>query len=299
MTPRLILGGNVFGWTVNGADAFAVLDRFAEAGGVLIDTAENYGGGQSEDLIGEWIRRRGRRDDVLISSKVGLVSELTKDGIANAIDASLKRLGIDTIDLYVAHRDDPAIPMEETLAAFDRLLSSGKVRAIGASNYSAQRLSEALAISDRNGLARYSALLTEYSLLERGAFEQSLRQVCLANNVGVLAYYGIAQGFLTDKYRSLFDLSKSERGPRIAKYLNARGFSVLAALEETAAAVGATPAQIALVWVTAQAGVTAAIASATSVTQINELLGSMMLHLNNIEIDRLNAATGLGASTDF
>lgn len=221
-TPRFVLGGNVFPWTVDGADAFAILDRFADAGGTLIDTAENYGGGGSEQLIGDWLKQRGRRDGVLISSKVGNVNPLTADGIATAIEASLKRLGVDTIDLYSVHRDDPEVPLEETLAALDRLVRSGKVRAIGASNYSAERLSEALAISERNGLARYAALQTGYSLLERHAFESSLQPLCIARDVGALVYYGIAHGFLTGKYRSEADLAKSVRARPVCRTLSQR-----------------------------------------------------------------------------
>ena len=301
-TPRLVLGGNVFGWTATGEDAFAILDRFAEAGGTMIDTADVYSawvpghkGGESESLIGEWLKRRGRRDDVLIATKVGMLpmgepARLEGARIAAAAEASLGRLGIDAIDLYYAHQDDEATPLAETLAGFDRLVRDGKVRALGASNYSAARLEEALDISEREGLARYEVLQPEHNLMSRDKYEGALQSLCVERNIGVLPYFGLASGFLTGKYRSEADFGKSVRGGRMSAYLNDRGRNVLAALDEVAAETGATPAQVALAWLAAQPGIVAPIASATSVAQLEELLGVLTLDLNAEQIERLSAA---------
>lgn len=302
-TPRLALGGNVFGWTVTGADGFAILDRFAEAGGTMIDTADVYSawvpgheGGESETYIGEWLKRRGKRDDVLIATKVGMLpgeggAKLEPARIAAAAEASIERLGTH-IDLYYAHQDDETTPLADTLAAFDRLVKAGKVRALGASNYSAARLAEALAISRRDGLARYEVLQPEYNLMTRDAFEGPLQQLCIDEEIGVLPYFGLASGFLTGKYRSEEDFAKSVRGGRMPAYLTDKGRAVLAALDETAAATGATPAQIALAWLAAQPGVTAPIASATSRAQLDELLGVLTLDLSGEQLERLSAACG-------
>jgi aryl-alcohol dehydrogenase-like predicted oxidoreductase len=294
-TPRLVLGGNVFGFTVKGGEAFRLLDRFAEAGGTMIDTADVYSkwvpghvGGESETLLGEWLKRRGGRHGVAIATKVGFDAGLSAAEIERAAEGSLRRLGIETIDLYYAHKDDPATPLEETLAAFDRLVRAGKVRAIGASNYSAERLGEALDISGREGLARYEVLQPEYNLMARDGFEGPLQQVCIERGLGVLPYFGLASGFLTGKYRAAGDKAKSVRGPRMDAYLNARGFAVLAALDAVAAEAGATPAQVALAWLAAQPGVTAPIASATSVAQLEELLGVLTLELSGDQVARLN-----------
>jgi len=296
-TPRLVLGGNVFGWTATGEEAFAILDRFAEAGGVMIDTADVYSawvpghkGGESESLIGEWLKRRGRRDDVLIATKVGYMSGLAPDTIAAAAEASLQRLGIDTIDLYYAHKDDEATPLADTLGAFDRLVKAGKVRTIGASNYSADRLNAALDISEQHGLARYEALQNEYNLMTRDKFEGALQQLCLDRNVGSLPFYGLASGFLTGKYRSEEDKKKSIRGGRMDAYLNDRGFRVLDTLDEVAGETGATKAQVALAWIAARPGITAPIASATSRAQLDELLGVLTLELSGEQVERLTEA---------
>jgi len=295
-TPRLVLGGNVFGWTAKGDDAFAILDRFAEAGGTLIDTADVYSswvpgheGGESETLLGEWLKRGGK---AMIATKVGYTSGLSAAQIAEAAEASLRRLGVETIDLYYAHKDDPATPLEETLAAFDALVRAGKVRAIGASNYSAARLPEALALSEREGLARFEVLQPEYNLMTRGDYEGPLQRLCIERNIGVLPYFGLAAGFLTGKYRSEADFGKSIRGTRMAAYLNERGLRVLAALDEVAAEAGATPAQVALAWLAAQPGVTAPIASATGLAQLEELLGVLTLELNSDQLERLGTAGG-------
>jgi len=297
-TPKLVLGGNVFGWNLKGEEAFRVLDRFAGAGGTMIDTADVYSiwvpgheGGESEALLGEWLRRRGGKGEMLIATKAGYSDGLSAATIAAACDASLRRLGVEAIDLYYAHKDDPETPLEETLAAFDALVKAGKVRAIGASNYSARRLEAALDISEREGLAAYSVLQPEYNLMARGAYEGALQDLCVARNIGVLPYFGLASGFLTGKYRSEADFGKSVRGERMAAYLDARGHRVLAALDEVAAEAGATQGQVALAWLAAQPGVTAPIASATRVEQLEELLGVLTLELNDEQLARLSAAS--------
>jgi hypothetical protein len=302
-TPRLVLGGNVFGFTVHGEEAFRLLDRFIDAGGTMIDTADVYSawvpghrGGESETLLGEWLRRRGRRDGVLIATKVGMLpgeggEKLEPARIAAAAEASLKRLGTDYIDLYYAHRDDEATPLADTLAAFDALVKSGKVRALGASNYSAERLAEALTVSEREGLAPYTVLQPEYNLLARDSFEGPLQQLSISRGLGTLPYFGLASGFLTGKYRSEADLGKSVRGDRVAKYLEGRGPHVLAELDSVAAETGATQGQVALAWLAAQPGVTAPIASATSVAQLEELLGVLTLDLSADQLDRLTQAS--------
>ena len=296
-TPGLVLGGNVFGFTVRGEEGFGILDRFVEAGGTMVDTADIYSswvpgnvGGESETFLGEWLRRRGRRDDVLIATKVGYDKGLAPERIAEAAEASLRRLGTDYVDLYYAHKDDAGTPLEETLAAFDRLVRDGKVRAIGASNYSAERLAEALDTSGREGLARYTVLQPEHNLMARDRFEGPLQQLCLERGLGVLPYFGLASGFLTGKYRSEADLGKSVRGSGMARYLDEKGLAVLATLDSVAAETKATPAQVALAWLAAQPGVTAPIASATSLGQLDELLGVLTLELSADQVESLSAA---------
>jgi aryl-alcohol dehydrogenase-like predicted oxidoreductase len=302
-TARLVLGGNVFDWTVKGEEAFRILDRFADAGGTMIDTADVYSswvpghqGGESESLIGEWVRRRGGKGEMLIATKVGMLAgeggdKLEPARIAAAAEASLKRLGIDTIDLYYAHQDDEKTPLADSLAAFDALVKAGKVRALGASNYGAGRLGEALAISRREGFARYEVVQPEYHLMNRSRFEGDLQRLCIDEGLGVLAYYGLASGFLTGKYRSPADYGKSVRGDRMAKYLDGRGPKVLEAMDDIAAETKASLAQIALAWVAAQPGITAPIASATSLGQIEDLIGAMTLDLSPDQIERLDAAS--------
>ena len=303
-TPRLVLGGNVFDWTVKGEEAFAILDRFAEAGGVMIDTADVYSawvpghkGGESESLIGAWLKGRGRRDNVLIATKVGMMpwdgkgtGVLDPETIVASCEASLARLGVETIDLYYAHQDDKATPLADQLGAFDSLVKAGKVRAIAASNYSAGRLNEALDLSEREGLARYEALQNEYNLMNRGKYDGALQQICIERNIGGLPFYGLANGFLTGKYRSEADKAKSIRGGRMDAYLNERGFRVLDTLEDVAHETGATKAQVALAWIAAQPGITAPIASATSKAQLDELLGVLTLELSGEQVERLTAA---------
>lgn len=298
VTPRLVLGGNVFGWTATGEEAFRILDRFVSAGGTMIDTADVYSkwapglqGGESEELIGEWLRRRGRRDDVLIATKVGFEEGLSAAVIERGIDASLARLGTDYVDLYFSHRNDPATPLEETLAAFDRLVRAGKVRSLGASQIEASRLAEALDIAERQGLTGYSVLQTWYNLADRPRYEGPLQQLVVERGLGMVAFYGLASGYLTGKYRTAADLGKSVRSDRVTGYMDGTGPRILAALDEVAAEAGATPAQAALAWLAAQPGVTAPIASATSLAQLEELLGVLTLELTPEQIGRLSAAS--------
>ncbi len=297
-TPTLILGGNVFGWTADEATGFRILDAFVAGGGTMVDTADVYAawapglkGGESESVIGNWLARRGRRDDVAIATKVGFIGGLGAANIERAVEGSLRRLRTDYIDLYYAHRDDPEVPLEETLAAFDRLVRAGKVRALGASQIEAHRLEMALDISAANGWAGYQVLQTWYSILERPRFEDALAGLAQRRGLGVATFYSLANGYLTGKYRSAADLAKSVRGDRVAPYLEGKGPRTLAALDEIAAELGATPAQVALAWTAAQPGVTAPLASATSVEQLEELLGSMHLRLAAEQLAQLDAAS--------
>jgi len=301
--PPLMFGGNVFGWTVDEAASFKLLDALTEAGFNAIDTADVYSawapghrGGESETVIGNWLKRRGGRDKVVIATKVGMQmgsgdKGLSKAWITRAADDSLRRLQTDYIDLYQAHRDDEETPLEETLQAFAGLLAQGKVRAIGASNYTAPRLKEALQTSKRLGLPRYESLQPHYNLMERALFEPELQPLCLAEGLGVIPYYALAAGFLTGKYRSEADLGKSPRGAGAGKYLNERGLRVLAILDEVAARHAATPAQVALAWLIARPGVTAPIASATSVEQLHDLVKSVQLKLDRQDIEAIDRAS--------
>ncbi len=295
-------GGNVFGWSVDEKRSFELLDAFVDQGFDLIDTADVYSawvpgnrGGESETIIGRWLERSGKRDRVVIATKVGKWAEhkgLSPVNIRKAVEGSLKRLKTDYIDLYQAHEDDPSVPLADTLGAFARLIEEGKVRAIGASNYSAARLAEALKVSAEHRLPRYECLQPEYTLLERAGYEQELEPLVQREELGVICYYALASGFLSGKYRSEADLAKSAaRGGSVRKYLNARGLAVLAALDEVAAAHHATPAQVALAWLMARPSITAPIASATSVEQLNELLGAARLELSAAEIARLDQAS--------
>jgi aryl-alcohol dehydrogenase-like predicted oxidoreductase len=295
----LALGGNVFGWSLDAATSFAVLDAFVDAGLDLIDTADGYSqwvpgnpGGESETIIGNWLAQGGRRGKVVIATKVGKWAQrkgLAPANIHAAVEDSLRRLRIDRIDLYQAHADDPAVPLADTLGAFARLIEQGKVRAIGASNYSAPRLAEALAVSAKHGLPRYETLQPEYNLVEREAYETELAPVVLREQIGVISYYSLASGFLTGKYRSEADLVKSvARSGAAGKYLNGHGLRVLAALDEVAHRHDATPAQVALAWLMAQPGISAPIASATSVAQVQELAGATTLRLTTEDIETLD-----------
>ncbi|MCX4197992.1 aldo/keto reductase [Methylobacterium organophilum] len=297
------LGGNVFGWTADEAASFAILDRFVESGFDFIDTADVYSrwapghvGGESETVIGKWLAARpGARDQIVLATKVGMdLGEagqgLSAAHIERACEASLRRLGVDRIDLYQSHLDDATVPLEETLRAHERLITAGKVRAIGASNYTAARLAEALGIAASAGLPRYECLQPDYSLAQRG-YEAELEPLCRAEQIGVIGYFSLAAGFLTGKYRSARDAAGRARENRVAKYLNPRGLALLDVLDAVAQACGASPAQVALAWIIARPGITAPIASATSVAQLDELLGAVRLTLAPEAIDRLDAAS--------
>jgi aryl-alcohol dehydrogenase-like predicted oxidoreductase len=290
----LCLGGNVFGRTADERTSFAVLDAYTGAGGNFIDTADLYAGGESERIIGRWLARRGRRDDVVIATKVGMAggrANLKAETVRAAAEESLKSLGVDHIDLYYAHRDDLGTPIEETLGAFDELVREGKVRHIAASNYEAPRLAAALRISATEGLARYVALQPHYNLVERDRFEGDLADVCAAHGLAVLPYFGLAQGFLTGKYRPGGPQVDSTRAERARRHLTDRGVAVLAALDEIAAAHDTTVASVALAWLLAQPTVTAPIASARTPGQLADLLPFTGLTLSADELERLTAAS--------
>ena len=299
----LAFGGNVFGWTADEATSFQLLDAFVEAGGNLIDTANSYSrwvpghqGGESETVIGRWIARRGRHDDVVIATKVGSDMGqgekcLRRDYIVRAADESLRRLHVDAIDLYQSHWDDEKAPLAETLDAYARLIKQGKVKAIGASNLSAARLAEALDVSAREGLPRYDTLQPPYNLYERATFEEELRDLCLREDVGVITYFSLAAGFLTGKYRTEADYAKSPRGAGMKKYLNARGLRILDALDDVAARRHSTSATVALAWLMAQPGVTAGIASATSLSQLEALIAATRLSLDELDMRELDEAS--------
>ncbi|WP_339346776.1 aldo/keto reductase [uncultured Sphingomonas sp.] len=298
----LVLGGNVFGWTADRATSFAVLDAFVDGGGTMIDTADVYSawvpghsGGESETVIGEWLKAGGKRDKVLIATKVGMLpgdggEKLAPARIVAACDASLRRLGTDRIDLYFAHQDDDAQPQDAVAEAFATLVAAGKVRVLGASNFHAARLKSAVETARAAGLPHYQVLQPEYNLVSRHKFEGELQDYCVVENIGVVPYYGLASGFLTGKYRSRDDLGKSVRGGRLADLLEGKGTAVLAAMDAVAQESGATLAQVALAWLTAQPGVTAPIASATSVAQLEELMGAMTLTLGDEQLARLTDA---------
>jgi aryl-alcohol dehydrogenase-like predicted oxidoreductase len=292
-----VLGGNVFGMTAGRDASFAVLDRFVELGGGMIDTADVYSawvpghkGGESESMMGAWLKESGARDRVLIATKVGMMpGGLKPDRIREAAQGSLDRLGTDVIDLYFAHKDDPDVPLDEVLGAFAELVDAGIVRAIGASNYSAERLAEALRVADDKGLPRYTAMQPELNLLDRDQYGGALQRLCVDEGLGVVTYFSLASGYLTGKYRGSDDLGKSPRGARVKPYLDGKGPAVLAVMDGIAAETGATLSQIALAWVAAQPGVTAPIASATTVEQLDELMGSLDLSLSDEQLAALSA----------
>jgi aryl-alcohol dehydrogenase-like predicted oxidoreductase len=298
----IAFGGNVFGWTVDEAMSFRLLDAFVAAGFNLIDTADSYSrwatghkGGESESIIGRWIAQRRHHDDVIIATKVGSdMGEghklLRKDYILRAVEASLSRLQVERIDLYQSHWDDENTPLEEVLGAYDQLIRQGKVRAIGASNLTAARLKQALEASKSHGLPRYATLQPHYNLYERASFEGELQELCIRENLGVITYFSLAAGFLTGKYRSEADFAKSARGPGMKKFMNPRGMKILGALDEVAKRYAATPAQIALAWLMAQPGVTAPIASATNLDQLREILSAAAIRLDEQAIQALDAA---------
>jgi len=297
----LALGGNVFGWTADEKTSFAVLDSFVDAGGTMIDTADVYSfwvpghrGGESETVIGRWLKSDpSKRNKVLIATKVGFSEGLRPKTIRDACDASLRRLGVDRIDLYYHHKDDPDVPFADSLGAMDALAKSGKIRGIGLSQYSAERLQQAMRTADQNSLTRPCALQTWYNLVEREKLEGDLRNVALANGLGIIPFYGLANGFLTGKYRSAADLAKSIRGDRVAGYLEGRGPRVIAAMDQVSNETGAPLAAIALAWTNAQRGITATLASARSVQQLEELTLAMDLQLTDDQIERLNRASSI------
>jgi aryl-alcohol dehydrogenase-like predicted oxidoreductase len=303
-TGPLVLGGNVFGWTANEATSFALLDRFTDAGLNAVDTADVYSawapgnqGGESETIIGRWFKAKaGRRDKVLLITKVGAPlgperSGLSANRILAAAEDSLRRLQTDRIDLYFSHRPDEKVPVEESLRAYERLIQQGKVRAIGASNYSVAQVRQALDAATAAGLPRYEVLQPEYNLYNRASFEGPMRDLAISEGLGVITYYSLASGFLSGKYRSKDDLGKSVRGGNIGKYLDARGARILQALDEVAKAHGAQPAEVALAWLIAREGVTAPIASATNLAQVESLIRATQLRLTAQDMELLNTAS--------
>jgi aryl-alcohol dehydrogenase-like predicted oxidoreductase len=301
----LVFGGNVFGWTIDEKQSFAVLDAFIDHGFNAIDTADVYSswapgnkGGESETILGRWFKARpGIRDKVTLFTKVG--SDLGQPGkkglcakwIIQAIDESLARLNTDVVDLYFSHRPDPDTPFEETLGAFQMLLAAGKIRAVGASNLSAEQLAEALQVAKDKQLPRYQVLQPEYNLYDRASFDGPLRDLCIKEGLGVVTYYALASGFLSGKYRSKADLGKSKRGEGVAKYLDDRGFAILKALDEVAAGHSAKPAEAALAWLLHSEGVTAPIASATSVEQVESFARALELKLSAEDMALLSQAS--------
>ncbi len=299
----LCFGGNVFGWTADEAMSFKLLDRFVEAGMNFVDTADGYSrwvpgnkGGESETIIGNWMKSRGARSRLVVATKLGAEiipgrKGLSKAYMREAVEASLRRLGTDYIDLYQSHFDDPDTPFEETLEGYDELIRAGKVRAIGASNLNPERLTEALAVSERTGLPRYESLQPHYNLCDRAVYEDALEEVCVEHGLGVINYYALASGFLSGKYRNEADTEGQARGTRVAKYLNPRGMRILAALDAVAAAHAANPAQVALAWLIARPSITAPIASATRLDQLEDLIASAFLTLSSDDIAQLDAAS--------
>ena len=303
LVSPLCFGGNVFGWTADEATSFRLLDAWVDAGMNFVDTADVYSrwvpghtGGESETIIGKWLKQSGKRDRIVLATKVGkpmgdgLVG-LAPAYIRSAVEASLKRLQTDVIDLYQSHDDDANTPLAETLGAFADLIRAGKVRAIGASNFTAPRLAEALAVSRKLGLPRYESLQPLYNLVERPAYEAELERVCVDNGLGVINFYALASGFLSGKYRSEADLGKSARGQGIKKYLTPKGLAVLGALDAVAERLHATPAQVALAWQIARPSITAPIASATSLAQLQDLVAAAHLALDADAIAAIDSAS--------
>jgi aryl-alcohol dehydrogenase-like predicted oxidoreductase len=295
----LALGGNVFGWTADEATSFRILDAFVDAGGTMIDTADVYSawvpghkGGESEEVIGRWLKRDpSKRRRVVLATKVGFMAGLRPETIGPSCDASLQRLGVDTIDLYYQHKDDESVPLADSLKTFDDQAKAGKIRAIGLSNFTPDRLAEACIIARVDGFPAVSAFQTWYNLLERPKYEAALREVAVKEGLAVFPFYSLANGFLTGKYRGKDDLGKSVRGMRNVEYLEGKGPQVLAALDEVAAETGAALASVALAWTMAQPTITAPIASATSLQQAEELIAGMSLELTPGQMERLSAAS--------
>jgi aryl-alcohol dehydrogenase-like predicted oxidoreductase len=299
----LVFGGNVFGWTAEAKTSFDILDRFVGAGFNTIDTADVYSawapgnkGGESETIIGDWMKSRGNRAEIIVVTKVGSPMGPGKKGLSAAyitegVEASLKRLQTDFIDLYLSHWPDPETPYEETLGAYQGLVKQGKIRSLGASNLNADQLRASLDAASARSLPRYDALQPEYNLYDRAGFDGALRDLCIAEEIGVITYFSLAKGFLSGKYRSEADLGQSPRGGGVKAYLNARGFRILAALDAVAAARGAKPAEVALAWLIAKPGVTAPIASATSVAQLDSLIKAAALTLDAEDMKALDQAS--------
>jgi len=299
----LAFGGNVFGWTTDEPTSFALLDAFVDAGFNLIDTADMYStwveghkGGESETILGKWLKRSGKREKLIIASKVGKemgpnLQGLSKAYIMQAVEASLRRLQTDYIDLYQSHEDDPDTPLEETLEAYGQLIKQGKIRAIGASNYSAERLAQSLEVSEQTGYPRYESLQPLFNLYDREDYEKELEPLCLEKGVGVISFFSLGSGFLTGKYRSKEDLSNRARGSFVEKYLNERGFRIVEALDKVAQEHNITPAQVAIAWLISHPSITAPIASATNLEQLNELIEATTIELNPSVIDQLNQAS--------
>ena len=299
----LAFGGNVFGWTADEPTSFALLDAFVDAGFNLIDTADMYStwveghkGGESETILGKWLKHSGKREKVIIASKVGKemgpnLQGLSKTYILQAVEASLRRLQTDYIDLYQSHADDPDTPLEETLEAYDQLIKQGKIRAIGASNYSAERLAQSLEVSEQTGYPRYESLQPLFNLYDRIGYEKELEPLCREKGLGVISYFSLASGFLSGKYRSKDDLSNRARGSFVEKYLNERGFRIVEALDRVAQEHNMTPAQVAIAWLISHPSITAPIASATNLEQLNELIDATTIKLNPSVIDLLNQAS--------
>lgn len=305
--PAIMLGGNVFGWTLDESSSFRILDAAFDSGLTFIDTADIYStwvpgnkGGESETIIGKWLARTGKRNQVTIATKVGMDMGGGKKGLSpaymvQAVEDSLRRLQTDRIDLYQSHEDDPGVPLEETLGAFTTMIQKGKVRFIGASNYSGGRLREAMETSTRNSLARYQTLQPHYNMMERDAYETDLAPVVAEYGLGVVPYFSLAGGFLTGKYRSEADLKGSARGGGVGKYLNDRGRAVLAALDATAKDAQSTPARVALAWLMTRPGIVAPISSATKTDHVTDLVEATKLHLSQAAFDQLTAASATAA----
>jgi aryl-alcohol dehydrogenase-like predicted oxidoreductase len=303
MVSRLCFGGNIFGWTADEPTSFKLLDAMLDSGVNFVDTADSYStwvaghrGGESEAVIGKWVKQRGVRDRVIIATKVGSDlgggrKGLAKTYILREVEESLRRLQTDHIDLYQTHRPDIGTPEEETLSAYEQLVNQGKVRAIGTSNYSAAQLRHALDISRQRKWPRYESLQPNYNLYDRADYERELEPLCLQEKIGVISYFSLAAGFLTGKYRSEADLAQRARGQFVKKYLNDRGFGILAALDQVAKENEATPAQVALAWLMARPSITAPIVSATSVEQWKEILKAVDVKLDSAAIERLNASS--------